>query len=78
MDRVQLRRELESSGVRQDSYSIDCPSNEAYCLEQAGGQWVVYYYERGVESGKKTFSSEGDACDYLLGILKDDPTARKV
>ena len=77
MDRIQLQRELEDSGVRPDAYSIDGPSEEAYCLSRSGQNWVVFYYERGIETGKKTFSSENEACEYLLRIVRKDPTTKR-
>lgn len=76
MDRDQLRRQLDNLGVRKDSYSLDGPSEEAYCLDCTGGQWEVYYYERGIESGKRTFAAEVAACDYLLGVLMNDPSVK--
>jgi hypothetical protein len=76
MNKEQLRLELEKSGVRPYSYSLDGASDEAYCLDGNANSWSVYYYERGVESGKKTFANESDACEYLLSLLKKDPTAQ--
>ena len=77
MDTTQLLRALESSGVRSDAYSLHGPCDEAYCLDKSGRNWSVYYYERGIESGKKTFASECDACDYLLELLRKDSSTKR-
>jgi len=76
MNKEQLRQGLEECGGRAYSYSLDGPSDEAYCLDGGANSWSVYYYERGIESGKKVFSNECDACQYLLGVLKNDPTTQ--
>ncbi len=77
MDTIQLQRELESCGVRVDSYSLDGSSEEAYCLEFSAGKWSVYYCERGIETNKRDFVSEAEACEYMLELLKRDPSTRK-
>lgn len=77
MNAEQLRRELDDNGVRPDAYSLDGRSEEAYCLDRSADKWSVYYYERGIESGKKTFACESDACAYLLRLLLKDPSAKR-
>ncbi len=77
MNKAQLRLELQNSGVRTNSYSLDEPSDETYCLNGGDVSWSVYYFERGIESGKKMFATESDACIYLLGLLRNDPTAKQ-
>lgn len=72
MNRDELKAKLESSGVRLDAYSLNGPSDEAYCLESSGTGWVVYYSERGIESGKKTFGSEAEACEYFAATVLTD------
>ena len=44
MNKEQLRLELEKSGVRPYSYSLDGASDEAYCLDGNANSWSVYYY----------------------------------
>jgi len=65
MDRNELEKELSEAGVRKDLYSLygGLPT-EAYCMNQDGNQWIVYYSERGLKSDIRYFSSESDACDY--------------
>ena len=45
-------------------------------LSVHGVVWSVYYSERGLESGLKLFASEEEACEYLLKLLRDDPTMK--
>ena len=77
MDKTELRLRLEASGIRADSYSLNGPSEEAYCLGSAGGRWEVYYFERGIETGKREFTSEAQACEHLLTVLCADQTTRR-
>jgi hypothetical protein len=43
--------------------------SECYVLDQRGGEWIVYYSERGAESGLRSFESEDLACRYLADLL---------
>lgn len=78
MDRNTLREQLDSIGIDPEAYSLDggLPV-EKYCLEDRRSSWAVYYSERGLRSGERVFTSEDEACRYLLGLLERDPTARK-
>lgn len=35
--------------------------------------WCVYYSERGLETGKRTFATESEACDYFLAKMRKLP-----
>ncbi len=72
----ELRTVLEKRNYRSDSYSLGKPRDESYCLENLGSQWAVYYSERGLQSGKKTFDSEEEACNYFLDLIERDPTTK--
>lgn len=48
-------------------------ANNSYCIEKRGAEWVVYFSERGYISRLTVFSSEEEACDYLLQNLKSEP-----
>src|SRR5690606_2850475 len=65
---------LRTQGVHENAYSLNGPRDEAYCLEAASGQWSVYYCERGLKSGARTFTKKSDAYDYLQSLLTSDPT----
>jgi hypothetical protein len=43
-------------------------------LDQRNGRWFVYCSERGLESEKKEFAAESEACEDLLKRLRNDPT----
>ena len=76
MNRQELREALRGERIRDDAYDLDGGHlPEKYTLGEANGKWFVYYSERGLESGRKEFASETEACEYLLNKLKKDPTA---
>ncbi len=69
----ELEQILKSEGFCEDSYSLSGGNhNERYEIDQSNGVWIVYYSERGLKSGKIEFSSESEACTYLLEILRKD------
>ncbi len=46
--------------------------DEAYVLAHEGGQWSVYYSERGIPSGLRIFATEEAACaDLLHRVISD-------
>lgn len=71
MNHMQLADILEHEHIDPNSYSIG-PSTrgEQYCIEFLDGSWAVYYAERGLRTGIKNFDNEGDACQYLLTLLR--------
>jgi hypothetical protein len=48
---------------------------ETFTLGEEEGKWVVYYSERGLETGKKEFASETEASKYFFDELRKDPAA---
>jgi hypothetical protein len=50
---------------------------ERFVLSQDATGWHVYYSERGLRTGLRSFQSEGDALTYLCDELLDDPSARQ-
>jgi hypothetical protein len=78
MNRTTLRDLLVTEDIREDAYDLDGGHlPEKYTLSQSNKTWFVYYSERGLETGKRAFSSEDEACEYLLESLRNDPTTRK-
>ncbi len=76
MKKNELEQRLKSERIPEQFYSLKGGlPNEALCLNQENGKWEVYYSERGIKNGLKTFESEDDACDFfyedLTGVLKD-------
>jgi len=49
---------------------------ECYVLDHRGYERVVYYSERGLESGLRSFPSEDLACRHLADLLQKDRTVR--
>jgi hypothetical protein len=80
MNRKLLQAALVNGGLRSNTYSLEGPDdnpNEALCLRQDKDSWVVYYSERGLRTGERTFTTEGEACGYFLEKMTADPTTRK-
>ena len=70
MTRFQLRCILIWENIRPDLYSLNGGfPNEAYCIDNLGDAWEVYYSERGSKMGLKKFNDESDACEYLYKLL---------
>ena len=58
MDRQSLERFLNDEGIDADAYNVNGDrSNEKYVLARRGSGWVVYYAERGLETGIQHFDS---------------------
>ena len=78
MTRSELERRLAHEGIRADAYDLETrlSKNEVYCLERKDSQWFVYYRERGLRNDERTFTSEADACSFLLDRILSDPTTR--
>jgi hypothetical protein len=74
VDRERLAELLAKRGIDPASYSLNGghPS-ERYVLGQRGHNWVVYYSERGLETGLRTFQSEDLACRHLVDLLWKRP-----
>ncbi len=70
MNIVQLKQELENLGVPRRVYSLNGWKDERLCLELRDNKWSIFFVERGEERDLKQFSSEAQACDYMLGELR--------
>lgn len=78
LSRERLVRLLDAENVDPDSYRLNGErADEALILEDSFGAWVVYYSERGLLSGERTFLTEGDACKFMLDRLLKDPSNRR-
>ncbi|MFY0675904.1 MAG: hypothetical protein JXR18_01345 [Neptuniibacter sp.] len=80
MNRKELKEKLDQESIKPTSFSLEAENfdpNEVLCLRQEDAGWVVYYSERGLQTGKQNFKSESEACDHMLKELLDDPTTRK-
>lgn len=77
LTRDRLKQALDEKGIDPRSYSLlgGHPSEE-YVLDDRGTEWVVYYSERGLESGFRSFPNEDLACRHLLDLLVRDSSTR--
>ena len=76
MTKEELLQALRKEAIRDDAFDLaggHLP--ERYTLSESYGRWFVYYSERGLESGKREFATQSEACEYILKLLKNDPTA---
>lgn len=71
MNLDELEKKLVAAGVPRGAYClVGGLPNEAYCIErQKDGKWRTYYSERGLRSRPKVFTTECDACKFLLSEL---------
>ena len=73
MTRTEFLELVSKEAIRPDSFSFE-GGDERYVLAHKGSGWKVFYIERGLERGARIFASEPDALEYLLKLLRDDPT----
>ncbi len=78
MNREELKKLANEEGIDPRMYCInDASPYEQYVLSQEGGSWVVYYLERGLKRGIKSFDTEHDACVNLLGLLRKEHSSKQ-
>jgi len=68
----ELEKRLNEINVPKDSYSIlkgGLP-NDVCCIVKTDDSWEVYYSERGKKFRLKTFSKEGEACEYFFDMVE--------
>lgn len=56
---------LARVGVPNHAFSIYGDRDEAYCVERVGGEWMIYYSERGKKNQLGWAKSEEQAMDLL-------------
>jgi hypothetical protein len=77
MKKQELQQLLKQEGFRADTYDLDGGMlPERLTLAKEGNRWCVYYSERGLQTGKKCFATEDEACQSLLDQLRDEPSAK--
>jgi hypothetical protein len=76
---AELKYELIRRGVRNDAYSLESglpKANEQYCIVREGGNWEVYYAEKGQKGFAKVFNDEATACARFLEWVDGDQGAK--
>jgi len=69
---------LDAKGIDRNAYNLaGSTGGEGYVLDHQGQLWSVFYAERGEHTNRRDFDTEQAACEYLLGLLLDDPTTRR-
>lgn len=77
MNKAELLNILVNEGFNSRAYSLnEGQADEALCLRREGSLWVVFYSERGLESGKASFHTEAEACEHFLSEMRSDPTTK--
>ena len=70
MNRNILKAILREREISMDNVSLDgVLKNDCHVISEFQGRWDVFYFERGVRFYEKEFSSEEEACRYLLRLL---------
>ena len=73
MNLKELKLKLKEIGVKESEYSINQGLKEnAIIVEDLGGFWKVFHYEKGHKEFVGIFKSEAEAFMGLLNSFKDD------
>ena len=77
MNVAELKITLDKEGINPIYYNLDGSTKRAWTgawiLKKGANWWRVFYSERGMTHQLIDFSSEDDACTYLLQKLLKDP-----
>ncbi len=68
----ELEQRLIEEGCNRGSFAIGSrgSASDAYCLTHNGGEWQVYYTERGVDQPPiHTSADEEQACEYFYNFI---------
>ncbi|MFN0198593.1 MAG: hypothetical protein ACKVT0_17740 [Planctomycetaceae bacterium] len=76
MKRPEFVQAAKDNRISSRAYSLDGSVDENFCLENSGGIWQVYYFERGIKSEFRSFNTEDAALDQLFAMLLDDQSTR--
>ena len=70
MNREELKDAVAEIGIADNMVAIKGYAEYAWCVVEAeDGTWEVFWGERGNKIELESFSSEHQACNYLLGRL---------
>ena len=78
MTRDELAERLVAEGISPGTYALFGENKDnVYCLEKTSSGWLVFFRERGLRDWEHPFTSESEACEFLLNkILADSATRR--
>lgn len=77
MNKEEFLESIEREGIKCRSFSLYEIKDDALILDKDGYRWVVYYIERGQQSGNKSFRTESEALEYMLSALIRSQTSRQ-
>ena len=64
---------LETRGVGDDRYHLyGAHLDQAVVMDHRGSEWVVFFSDRGVESGLRYFGNEQAACQFVLELFEEE------
>jgi hypothetical protein len=70
VNRAELKSAVDEIGIADDLVAVRGYAEYAWCVvESEDGHWEVFWGERGNKTELEVFSSENQACNYLLGRL---------
>jgi hypothetical protein len=76
---AELKKYLIQKKVFRDSYGIgELPSFEGYCLLEIGGEFEIFYFERGQKQGVQNYFDVNEAIRKFKVMVLTDPSTRKV
>lgn len=78
MNTQDLIAHFASLGVPPDAYSVGSARNESYSLIYEGGNWKVFYSERGNRNDEAVLTDEDRACRELLERVTRDRVVQEV
>ena len=76
MTKDDFLRIIREDKTRLDAFNLDGQGDECYVVAHRQGRWSVYNSERGLETSVRQFSTESAALEYLLELLRADPSTR--
>lgn len=75
MTKQDLEDAFRKHGIRPDAYDLNGDiGSETYVLREEGGEWFVFYSERGQRRNLRSFPSETAACEHMFERVVSDPT----
>ena len=69
MNKIELLEEISRQGIPKNVYSFSSLTNDSYCIERSGKDWIVYFADKGTKVNEAVFATECDAYKDLLKRL---------
>lgn len=72
MKAIELTEKLLAEGCNQNNFAVLSrgTGDDITCLDKKGGEWIIFYCERGRDSEPFfTFKNEDEACDFFYDYI---------